>query len=418
MRGLIAGTAAAFLLALAGASPAAALEVWAVGDGGDDQPNDDQVGAYIGSRGPERFLYLGDVYPAAGDTEGSYQVFQNYYGPAFGGLLSFTSPTPGNHEWPNHGAGYDPYFGMRAPLTGGGHWFSFNVGGWHFVSLNSEEPIGEGSDQLNWLRSDIASQPGDCTIAYMHKPRFTDGFFAGKYETLLAPAWGALSGRAVALISAHDHNYQRFHPVDGVTQLVVGTGGHGFHAVTTPTARLAAYSDNAYGALHLTVNPGRADYEFVTTAGVQKDSGAFNCTNPAPPGTAPPPAPGPQPGPQPPGPVPPPPPASGHDDDPLVLIGRPRSGAVTKGRVRVFSGTATNLKAPVRIVVTRRAKGRCLALGPKGFRYSCKKPPSWRAKGISQWRLTLPRKLALSKGSYRVLASADGVSDVSDFRVR
>jgi hypothetical protein len=408
----------AALVAFACPSSAAAFDLWAVGDGADSGSNDDAVAAFLQSRVPDRVFYLGDVYGTAAAPDGSVESFNLYYDPGFGRLKSLTSPTPGNHEFPP-GTGYDQYWGSLAPQNGG-HRYAFDAGGWHLISLNSEEPIGEGSAQLTWLRNDLAAHPGTCTIAFEHKPRFTQGLFKGQYETTLAPMWASLSGHAVALLSGHDHNYQRFVPVDGLVQFVVGTGGHGFHTVT-PSTSLAAYLDNAYGALHLVLTPGHADYEFVTVSGTRQDAGSLGCAPPsAPPTPGPPPepAPGPVPGSPPPGGQPGTPgttPAHGHDLDPLVLISSPRAGRSYRRGPRRLSGTAENVAAPVWITLTRQAHGQCRALGPRGFRYSCRARPRLRAQGLARWLLL--RGAPLPSGRYRLFATAGSVADSISFRV-
>src|ERR687893_311056 len=73
--------------------------------------------------------------------------------------------------WAN---GYDPYWGALAPQTDGGHWYSFDVAGWHFVSLNSEEDqLAEIAAQADFIDRDLAPLRGSCTIAVMHYPRYS-----------------------------------------------------------------------------------------------------------------------------------------------------------------------------------------------------------------------------------------------------
>src|SRR4051794_2199874 len=95
---------------------------------------------------PDRFLYLGDVYPV-----GSADAFRTAYDPVYGRLAARTAPTPGNHDWGLRAQGYLPYWKRKL-----GHrlaaWYAFDLGGWRILSLNSEAPHGPGSAQLAWLR--------------------------------------------------------------------------------------------------------------------------------------------------------------------------------------------------------------------------------------------------------------------------
>ena len=71
--------------------------------------------------------------------------FNAYYDPTWGRVKAKTYPTPGNHEYQTSGAaGYFSYFGDRAGPTGRGY-YSFNVGSWHLISLNSEISTAAGS---------------------------------------------------------------------------------------------------------------------------------------------------------------------------------------------------------------------------------------------------------------------------------
>jgi PKD repeat protein len=262
------------VLLLAAALPASAFgaTLWAVGDGADSNVRDDALAARIQSEGPlDRLLYLGDVYET-----GTAQEFSNYYTPSYGRFKPITSPTIGNHEWPNRATGYDPYWGSQGLGPNGEHYYSFDMDGWHVVSLNSEEDTSATSPQLAWLQADLAPYPGSCTILFLHKPWLSTSFY--RHNFALEPVIDQLSGRGVLLLSGHHHNYQRFKPERGVTQLVVGTGGHSFHQVNEADARLVRSTEVEDGALRMTLNTGRLDYEFVTTQGARLDSGSIPCT--------------------------------------------------------------------------------------------------------------------------------------------
>ena len=90
------------------------------------------MAARVQQLGIDRLFYLGDVYES-----GTAAEFANNYHPSWGRFKAITSPTPGNHEWDNRAQGYDPYWGALAPQNGGGHYYSYNLAGWHVVSLNS-----------------------------------------------------------------------------------------------------------------------------------------------------------------------------------------------------------------------------------------------------------------------------------------
>ncbi len=105
--------------------------------------------------------------------------FRRSYDPTWGRLKDRTRPAVGNHEYRTQGAtGYFNYFGVAAGPRSTG-WYSFNIGAWHLIALNSEcahvGGCGHGSRQERWLRADLAAHPAACTLAYWHKPRFSHG---------------------------------------------------------------------------------------------------------------------------------------------------------------------------------------------------------------------------------------------------
>ena len=273
MRKLIAGIAVVFSLCAWQATAAGAATIWAVGDGGDALPNDDALSSRIQTLGAfDKLLYLGDVYET-----GTAEEYANYYEPSFGRFKAITAPTPGNHEWGNRAVGYDAYWGSQGMQPGGAHYYSFDVAGWHIVSLNSQEDTSSTSPQVAWLRQDLARYPGTCTIAYWHRPRYTaTANFSGDYK--LEPLWAALENRAVANFVGHHHNYARMKPNRGITQFTAGAGGHLFHPIDPADARLDAYQDTKYGALRADLSYGRMDYQYVLTDGTVSDRGSLACT--------------------------------------------------------------------------------------------------------------------------------------------
>lgn len=263
---LLAMAAATVLPATAGADG-----VWAVGDGAVAGTEDDALAARVQAAGVDRLLYLGDVY-----ERGTASDYRQNYDPSWGRFKAITSPTPGNHEWGNRAVGYDPYWGALAPRTGDGHWYSFNHAGWHFVSLNSEENTSSASAQVAWLRADLARYPGTCTVAFWHRPRYSAGGHPDAPE--VQPFWDALAAHAAIVVNGHDHDYQRFSPVRGITQIVVGSGGRRtLDPVNRSDPRLAFADDTHLAALRLRLAGRGATYDLIDGDGVRRDSGSVGC---------------------------------------------------------------------------------------------------------------------------------------------
>jgi hypothetical protein len=254
------------------AAPAARPGViWAIGDGASPGPAARSVARLVldeRRRGVvDRFLYLGDVY-----EDGTAEEYAGNYAPVYAPLDPITSPTPGNHEWDRRAEGYAPYWnrarrGRPQPL-----YYRQRVAGWDVLSLNSETP--DDPQQLAWLRRQVAA-PGTCRIAFWHTPRFSAGEEHGD-DAAVAPLWDAVRGRAALVLNGHEHNLQRFRPIDGTTQYVVGAGGRDLSGLD-PDPRLAFGDDATHGALRIELAPGRARTAFRAADGRTLDRSETRC---------------------------------------------------------------------------------------------------------------------------------------------
>jgi hypothetical protein len=232
------------------------------------------------------------VVAAAGDLQypgGELDNFRLAYGPSWGRFRARTRPAPGNHEWVTPGgAGYFAYFGSRAGSPGRG-WYSYDVGTWHVVVLNSncaEVGCAPGSAQERWLRTDLARHRSDCTLAYWHHPRFSSGPHGN--EDAVAPLWRALERAGADLVlSGHDHSYERFRAQtstgraspNGMVEFVVGTGGVSNYGFLLPRPNSLVRRSPAFGVLQLTLGKGAYAWRFVSVPGISffRDSGTGRC---------------------------------------------------------------------------------------------------------------------------------------------
>lgn len=237
---------------------------------------------------PGTVIAVGDLaYP-----DGSDEQFKNCYGPTWGRFKDRTRPAPGNHEYHSKGASaYSRYFGAAAgdPQKG---YYSYELGGWHIIALNSEcAAVGgceAGSPQEQWLRQDLGSHPAKCTLAYWHKPLFSSGAAHGN-DPEVRPLWDALyAAHADVVIGGHDHHYERFAPqapsgkLDiqrGIREFVVGTGGKNSHRILgAPKPNSEVRQADTFGVLKLTLYTEGYEWEFVPQAGrTFTDSGSGTC---------------------------------------------------------------------------------------------------------------------------------------------
>ena len=242
------------------------VEVWAVGDA-DDTEGGRAVAERIAADRPDRVLYLGDVY-----EDGSAEEFRDRFADVFGSLVGKMAPTPGNHEWPAHLEGYDPFWrsvtGRPTPP-----WYAFSAGAWRIISLNSEEV--DDPRQLEWLEREMRSLRERCLLAFWHEPRFSAGYHGDSED--VEPFWRAVRDRAAIVLNGHDHDLQRMRTRDGVVQLVVGAGGHGRRDVDEDDPRLIFATDDEDGALRMELAPDEARLQMVTADGGVPDRATVRC---------------------------------------------------------------------------------------------------------------------------------------------
>jgi acid phosphatase type 7 len=230
---------------------------------------------------------------AAGDLAYPDGTQENFtcYDKTWGRAKSRTRPAPGNHEFHSTGATYYfNYFGAAAGDPKDGY-YSYELGPWHIVVLNSEcQHVGgceAGSRQEKWLRTDLAAHPAACTLAYWHKPLFSSGGTHGNDLDMKA-FWQALyEAHADVVLNGHDHDYERFGPqtpdavadsAHGIREFVVGTGGksHRPFGVAKPNSEVR--NADTYGVLKLTLKPKSYDWQFIPEAGKSfTDSGSGVC---------------------------------------------------------------------------------------------------------------------------------------------
>src|SRR5215208_2293962 len=227
-----------------------------------------------------------------GDTayeRGTDEEFRRCYAPSWGRERVRTRPAVGNHEYGTAGAaGYFHYFGAAAGPAAKG-WYSYRLGSWHVVVLNTNCSIvgcGPRSDQYRWLRADLARSRARCTLAYGHHPRLSSGFHGP--DATVVPLWRLLyARRADVALAGHDHHYERFAPVDpagrpdarrGIRSFVVGTGGRSRYPIVRHLAASRERNWQTYGVLVLRLLPGRFSWRFVAVAGSGfRDAGQARC---------------------------------------------------------------------------------------------------------------------------------------------
>ena len=249
---------------------------------------------------PDAVLPLGDDQYELG----SLSDFQTIYDPTWGRLNAIAHPVPGNHEYgyigtdiqPTGGTGYFTYFGDRGhPLDPGcttlcKSWYSYNIGSWHLIALDSQCGVvggcNPGNPQYQWLLSDLNANLNKCVLAYWHIPIYSS---SQDHQPDMQSIYTLLYNKgADVVLTGHAHFYERFDPQDGagnadpakgVAQFIVGSGGRNFFSIRpTPAANSAARIANTFGVLQMTLSDGSYSWNFVpSNTGGLTDSGTASC---------------------------------------------------------------------------------------------------------------------------------------------
>jgi 3',5'-cyclic AMP phosphodiesterase CpdA len=233
-----------------------------------------------------------DVVAPLGDLQYDFGTLREWrtggFAPTWGTFKSRMRPAVGNHEYGSGPpAGYMRFFGSRVGPPGK-YWYSYELGSWHVVVLNSNCSIvgcGAGGAQDRWLRADLARHRTTCTLAYWHHPRFSSGLHGN--DSSLAPLWRTLERAGADLVlSGHDHSYERFGPQtstgrasgNGIVEFVVGTGGRNNYPIFGAKPNSRVRRSFVFGVLELTLGTGQYGWRFVPVKGLSfTDRGVGRC---------------------------------------------------------------------------------------------------------------------------------------------
>ncbi|MET3137741.1 hypothetical protein AAKU61_002103 [Undibacterium sp. GrIS 1.2] len=228
-------------------------------------------------------ITLGDnTYPV-----GNPEEFTKCYEPTWGRFKARTLPSPGNHDYDMPAAqGYYNYFGELAGPEKRGY-YSSKVGQWQIISLNSNIEGPQMQAQLHWLKDELSNKHQTrCTLAFWHHPAFSSGGHGN--NAVMQAVWKLLAeAKADIVLAGHDHDYERFAPLNadglidqknGIRSFVVGTGGAKLTPMFFPKVITEARDNSTAGVLKLTLHDKNYEWEFIPVDGSGfTDKGAGVC---------------------------------------------------------------------------------------------------------------------------------------------
>jgi acid phosphatase type 7 len=185
-------------------------------------------------------------------------------------------------------------------LTFGEGYYSYDLGSWHIVALNSNcDKVGgcdAGSPQGIWLQSDLANTTNkQCTLAYFHHPLYATA--NGTNTINVRPLWEMLYAKgADVILSGHAHRYELHNPMTpeglvdqatGIRQFVVGTGGEpggseiDYNQVPPGILNPENVIINKFGVIKLDLDAGSYRWAFIAVDGTANgnvmNSGTDQC---------------------------------------------------------------------------------------------------------------------------------------------
>jgi hypothetical protein len=240
-----------------------------------------------------RVASTGDNEQENNPTVANYKA---YFGASYGSFVNqgIFMQVRGNHDIQSagsytdyngtvhsSGAAYWDYFGANAHLFNiAGQKltdYSYNLGNWHIIALDQLNG-NVNNATLNFLNSDLAAHTAQaCQIVYWHVPTYSSGSLHGDATGLKTLNQAEYNYGVDIQLNGHDHDYQRFYPIDpngvrddakGITTFIDGIGGQDGRAgskTSLAQAASAVYMDafpggEAIGVIQFTLHPSSADY--------------------------------------------------------------------------------------------------------------------------------------------------------------
>lgn len=249
------------------------------------QCGETSTAALITSLTADGVIALGDLqYEAA-----SYADITSFYGTTWGAFKNITYPVRGNHEYITSGAaGYVEYFGEMSPS-----YWTTDAGGWRIIAVDSwcQGQLYSGCSataaQTQWLARELqrARTEGKCAAVMMHHPFVSSGKYATSSVRYLWEA--SVANGADLVMTAHDHHYERFAPLDatgapavgGTPLIITGLGGAQVYPMdpAVPGSQYMLNSD--HGVVQLTLTPTTFSWGFVSAVdNLTYDAGSASCT--------------------------------------------------------------------------------------------------------------------------------------------
>lgn len=223
-----------------------------VGDSGAGSLAQYDVARQLELARPDLVLHLGDMVYDSFKSGAADLRFLSVYRRQMREVPWFA--TMGNHDIDmveRDTAYQDSLFLPTNSVSGTEHYYSFDHGEAHFVCLFVPDlkfradlahlALTNGSPQYEWLTNDLARTAKPWKILFFHLPVSTSSFHAAEdqnannvsdqadLQEIILPI--AREYGVQVIFNGHDHNFERFAPIQGVHRVVSGGGGRSVYSM-------------------------------------------------------------------------------------------------------------------------------------------------------------------------------------------
>jgi PKD repeat protein len=261
------------------------LDFVVYGDCGFDDTQEDEISALMATQNQDFGLVVGDVDQLVG---AAYDVdyFQHYTN-----ILKHTChfTAIGNHDIITNNTNYVDAFVLPHNNPDSSElYYSFTWGNALFIALDGNIDYTAGSDQYNWLQSQLQCNNYEWTFVFFHQPPWTDAWDITYYipftpfylyqgntdmRTSIVPLFEQYHVDVV--LNGHAHDYQRG-SYNGVNYFIAGGGGTSDpDSHTNSNAPNIQYEQDINNYMKFSINSDTARYYAYNIEGAVFDSGVF-----------------------------------------------------------------------------------------------------------------------------------------------
>lgn len=222
----------------------------ALGDSGGGGSDQFSIAGLIGRLTPDLVMNTGDVVYETGAEADMDAKYFTPYARLLPSIPFFQ--VLGNHDVVAEGGA--PYLrNFLLPSNNPEHterYYSFDYGNAHWIGLDSNTSLKQGTAQRAWLEKDLAATTRFWKIVVFHHPPYSSGPVHGSDVALRNELGPLFEKHNVDLVlNGHEHNYERTTPrrdyvpaSRGVVYIVTGAGGRSLYPVGKSSFTAAAAS--------------------------------------------------------------------------------------------------------------------------------------------------------------------------------